>query len=154
MSTNDFARPAWVVDVLTKAHGQALPQFTTRTFQSLSVNTPTERLMQHYTSAQTEHSRLRFMLDRLEAKMKLLSKYAGRIPADKLPEIDKMLDDEERSELEEVEDYEEEVWSERAKIGVWEGVRELHRSIESLKERIREVERDVKKAEKGEKGRG
>ena len=33
-------------------------------------------------------------------------------------------------------------------------VRELHRSIESLKERIREVEREVKKAEKGEKGRG
>ena len=51
----------------------------------------------------------------------MLREYTGRIPADKLPEIDEMLGDEERSKFEEVEDYEEEVWSERAKIGVWEG---------------------------------
>ena len=52
----------------------------------------------------------------------MLREYTGRIPAGKLPELDQMLGDEERNKFEEAEDYEQEIWSERAKIEGLAGV--------------------------------
>lgn len=136
-----------VAEVLTAARpsGPLRPQFTTQAYLSNGASGSTQARMELYAAAETERSRLTFLLARLGKEKGLL--VDGRIDP-YCEEQQARLHKEERGKLEAEEDFEDYVWSPQAVETVGNGLKELYRQVVDLKKRIGEAEAEIKKMRK------